>query len=353
MSESSAFEGRRILIVAEFNRTSFGSNYYKSWFTLRNGFVRAGANVITVSDRDTAREAGLLRHKAFGRRHMNQMIIDTAKGYRPHLILFGHVDMTGPDTLEAVRRAVPDARLAQLHVDPLFRERAMDRFNERATQMHASFITTGAPEKLAELGSGPGTVAFCPNPVDPSLAHTDVSKLARKELPHDGIFLGSGDQRREPQVRELQERLPSGFRFFAGGKIFGTPRLAGPEFLETMASGAMSPNLPLDERRHVDYLYSSSRLAQLIGLGVTAFCQANARLEDVYEDGIVNYTTIEDLAGKMASLAEDDDKRRRIGATGRRIGRERTGNARVARYLWDMTVDGRPSEDFGWPSVFH
>ena len=48
-----------------------------------------------------------------------------------------------------------------------------------------------------------------------------------------------------------------------------------------------------------------------------------------------------------------DDERRRIGATGRRIGRERTGNARVARYLWDMTVDGRPSEDYGWPSVFH
>ena len=351
MRRSDSLEGRRILVVADFNRKLFGSNYYESWFTLRNGFVRAGANVLTVSDRDTAREAGILPHKRFGRRAMNRTIVDTAKAYRPHLILFGHVDMTGVETLEAVRKAAPDARLAQLHVDAVFRLKAMSQFNARAAQMHASFITTGAPEKLAELGCGPGTVAFCPNPVDPSLAHTDVSATPRDALAYDGIFLGNGHERREPQVRGLQGGLAPDFRFFVGGQIFGTPRLSGPEFLETIASAGMSPNLPLDDTRPVDFLYSSSRIAQLLGLGVVALCQLNARLDQIYEDGIVNYTTIEDLAEKMNALREDDAERRRIGAIGRRIGRERTGNGRVARYLWDMTVEGKPSEDYGWPAT--
>jgi hypothetical protein len=346
-------EGRRVLIVADFNRTSFGATYYSSWFALLNGFIRAGAHVLTVSDRDTAREAGLIKHKAFGQRQMNRVIVDTAEVYRPHLILFGHTDLTGRDTLEAARGAVNGVRMAQLHLDPTFREARMARFTDRGASLDASFITTGAPEMLARLGARPGTVAFCPNPVDPSLAHTDVSKMPRGALAYDGLFLGSGKQRREAQVRDLQARLSSDFRFFAGGKIFGTPRIKAPGFLEALAQAAMSPSLPLDDTVPVDFLYCSDRVAQLLTLGITAFCQADARLDTLYEDGIVNYTTIADLAEKMNALAEDDDERRRIGAIGRRIGRERTGNARVARYLWDMTIDGAPSENYGWPTTFY
>lgn len=353
MGQQVSLAGRRVLIVADFNRTSFGSAYYKSWFSLHNGFVRAGAHVLTVSDRDVAREAGLLAHKRFGQRRMNQIIVETAKGYQPHLAVFGHTDMTGGDTLETLRRAAPGTRLAQIHLDPVFRDQSMARFSERAQSMDASFITTGAPDTLARLAPRTGTVAFCPNPVDWSLAHVDVSAQERETLKYDGIFLGNGDHRREPQVRELQENLVPSFRFHASGKIFDTPRLTGPAFLETLAQGAMSPNLPLDDRRPVDFLYSSDRIAQLLAFGITAFCRADAKLEQIYEDGIVNYTTIPDLAAKMTELAEDDARRRAIGAKGRRIGRERTSAERVARYIYEMTLEGAPSEDYGWPSELY
>ena len=52
-------EGKRVLIVADFERGAFGAEYYNSWFALQNGFIRAGAHVLTVSDRDVAREVGL------------------------------------------------------------------------------------------------------------------------------------------------------------------------------------------------------------------------------------------------------------------------------------------------------
>ena len=75
--------------------------------------------------------------------------------------------------------------------------------------------------------------------------------------------------------------------------------------------------------------------------------------EQIYEDGIVNYTTIPDLAAKMTELAEDDARRRAIGAKGRRIGRERTSAERVARYMYEMTLEGAPSEDYGWPAELY
>jgi Glycosyl transferases group 1 len=340
----------RVLIVGDFCRSSFGSQYYKTNFALLNGFTRAGCNVLTFSDRDTARESALLPHKALGKSSMNRALIEHAKAYEPHLVLFGHVDMCDGATFEAVRASVPGVVLAQFHVDALFRERAMARFRERGQHMHISFITTADRDRLATVAAHKDSVAFFPNPVDGSIATANIAECPSSEVPYDGVFLGNGDVRREAQVTELMTALPDHFRFFAGGKIFGTPRLHGPQFLRTLASGTMSPNLPLDEIRPVDFLYSSSRIAQLLVQGVVPLCPASAGLDQLYEDGIVAYSSIADLAEKMAALQADDDRRRRIAAAGWRIGRERTGAERVARYMLDMTLGDGPSCDYGWPT---
>ena len=343
-------DGKRVLIVGEFCRSSFGAEYYNTSFALQNGFVRIGCNVLTFSDRDVARESSFLRRKRLGQRAMNRRLVDTARTYRPHVILFGHVDMTDGDTLAALREAVPDVRLAQFNVDALFRKKSMSGFRARAKHMDVSFVTTASPERLKRFAPRPGSMAFFPNPVDTSLAHVDVSQLTRQQLDYDGIFLGNGDIRREAQVRELQAGLPQDFRFFAGGKIFGTPRLNGPAFLETLGRGAMSPNLPLDETESVHFLYSSNRIAQLLGLGLVAFCHETARLEQLYEDGIVTYASTSDLAAKMGELAHNDTERQRIGALGRRIGRERTSAEQIARYMLDHVIGDGPCRDYGWPS---
>lgn len=341
--------GKRVLLVGDFSRTAGGALYYNANFALQNGFIRAGCHVLTFSDRDVARESAVLRHKALGRGSMNRALVETAATYRPDLVLFGHVDMTGADTFAAIRQRCPAARLAQFNVDALFREETMARFRERAAHLDLSFITSATREKLAALAPRPGSLAYFPNPVDAGLARMNIAEIPADRLAYDGIFLGNGDLRRETQVRDLQAGLPSGFRFFAGGGIFATPRLKGPVFLETLATGAMSPNLPLDETRAVDHLYSSDRIAQLLALGIVAFCSADARLHELYEDGIVGYGSIAELAALMAELAGDDSRRRTIAATGRRIGLERTGAHRVATYMLDLVLGDGPSIDYGWP----
>lgn len=340
----------RVLVVADFSRSNFGANYYNSFFALANGFVRANCHVLTFSDRDTAREAGILRHKVFGRRAMNNALIAHARTYRPHLIVFGHVDMTTGATIEAIREALPTVRMIQFHLDALFRERAMQNFSDRAAHLDLSFITTADKDKLARLSPRPGSIAYAPNPVDASIATANVAEMSRDEVPYDAIFLGSGPERREQQVRELQDAFADRVRFFAGGSIFGTPRLKGPEFLETLATATMSPSLPIDESRPIDFLYASDRIAQLFTQGLVPFCQEGAGLDQIYEDGIVTYSTIADLADKIIALTNDDARRQQVARKGWRIGRERTSAEKVAQYMIDLSLGYGPTRDYGWPS---
>lgn len=340
----------RVLVVADFSRSNFGANYYNSFFALANGFVRANCHVLSFSDRDTAREAGILRHKIFGRRAMNKALVAHAATYRPHLIVFGHVDMTTGATIEAIREVLPEVRMIQFHLDALFREQAMQNFSDRAAHLDMSFITTGDREKLARLSPRPGSIAFAPNPLDASIATANVAEMSRDEVAYDAIFLGSGPARREQQVRELQGAFSDRVRFFAGGSIFGTPRLDGPTFLETLATGTMSPSLPLDENQPVDFLYASDRISQLLAQGLVPFCHESAGLDEIYEDGIVTYSTIANLADKISELTDDDTRRQQIARQGWRIGRERTGAERVAQYMIDLSLGDGPTMDYGWPS---
>ena len=341
---------KRILLIGDFGRSGFGAPYYNTNFALHAGFVRAGCHVLPFSDRDTAREASMLGRKGLGRGAMNKALVDTAHTYQPHLILFGHADMTAPATFDSLRRSVPGARLAQFNVDALFRSATMARFRDRATHVDLSFITTASPERLRAIGAPPGTIAYFPNPVDSGIAVHDLSQVARGDVAYDGIFLGTPIERREEQVDALAAHLSPDFRFYAGGGVRGSARLTGPRYLETLASATMSPNLPLDHSVPVDFLYSSDRLAHLLCHAIVPFCPAESGLETLYEDGIVTYMDLEDLADKMHRLAEDDTQRRAIAAKGKRLGVDRTGADRVARYMLDMVLGEGPTTDYGWPS---
>ncbi|MFY0613831.1 MAG: glycosyltransferase family 1 protein [Hyphomicrobiaceae bacterium] len=342
--------GKRILLIGDFGRSSFGAPFYNTNFALHAGFIRAGCHVLTFSDRDVARETSVVGHKSLGRGAMNRALVTTAGTYRPHLVLFGHADMTAPDTFLAIREAVPGVRLAQFNVDALFRTETMARFRNRATLVDLSFITTAAPDRLRALGAPPQSIAYFPNPVDAAIAVRDLSQIERTDATYDGVFLGTGIERRDAQVRALNEALPADFRFHAGGGVLKTERLNGPAYLETLARGTLSPNLPLDDRLPVDFLYSSDRIAHLLAHGIVPFCPAASRLDSLYDDGVVLYTDLDDLASQMAALAEDDTRRRQIAANARRIGLARTGAERVARYMLDQALGNGPTTDYGWPA---
>ena len=51
--------------------------------------------------------------------------------------------------------------------------------------------------------------------------------------------------------------------------------------------------------------------------GIVPFCPYGSRLDSLYDDGVILYSSLEELADQMAALAGDDARRRRIGARAR------------------------------------
>ena len=340
---------RRVLMVGNFDRKALGRNFFNTEYKLLNGFVRLGHFALPFSDRDVAREVWPWRSSRLGKGAMNRRLLEAAGHFRPHLVLFFHSDLVTPETFAALRRAVPGVALAQVNVDSTERLRTMAAFTARAAHLDVSFITTAGPEALRAISPRPGAVAFMPNPVDHSVETAQVWAVSRDRLAHDVLFLGNGDARRPAQIEALRAALPADVRLKAGGGIFGTERLSSVAFLEALATGAQSPAIPLDDRVPVPWLYSSNRLAILLGQGLVAHVPAAARQEDLYEDGVVPFEGPEALAEACTRLARDDAARRDVAERGWRIARARTGSDRVAAYLLETALGEAPST-WPWPA---
>jgi len=146
------------------------------------------------------------------------------------------------------------------------------------------------------------------------------------------------------------QALPEDFRFEAGGNIFSTRRLHSLEFLNKLASAAMSPAIARDDTKPDPFLYSSDRIALLLGQGVLALCPSSARQEALYEDGIVSFDSRLDCVDKMIELRNDDQRRQSIAERGWRIAHDRTNSTRVAKFLLESNFGLRHSEPYEWPS---
>ncbi len=345
---------KRILIVGNFGRKDLFRRYFNTESKLANGFIRAGHHVVCFSDRDHAREANFLGTQRLGAAKMQAKLLETAAHYRPHLVLFGHADLVEEAVYHRLRERLPGVRLATFCVDAVFRSHTFARFMARARCVDAAFITTADKALLSGVGLAAGRLFFMPNPVDPSMETARVFEVPRENLRLDGQFLGTGIERREEQITAIRQGLPAGYRFEAGGKAFHSERVDSTTYLERLAEAAVCPNLPLDDTKpeQLAYLYSSDRIAQTLGQGVTTFTHQASGLCALYEDGVVEYADRAALVGAMSALYADDAARRRAGAIGHRIAHERTNVTRVARYMLAASF-GESLVDIQWPCALN
>ncbi|MCX8996541.1 glycosyltransferase [Rhizobiaceae bacterium BDR2-2] len=340
----------RILLAADFARSKAQRTFFSVERKLANGFIRLGHNVVCFSDRDTARESSLLRSSRRGAAKMNLKLVETARHYQPHVIMVGHADLVTGETWAALREAVKTVRLAQFNVDPTFRPKTMATFGERANHVDVSFITTGDAAAIRAIEPAPKNVHFFPNPVDGSVETARVFERQRNELELDLLFLGTRIGTRDEQIDFLDSHLaPDVRRRFAGG-IRGSERISGLAFLNALATAAQNLNIPIDDRRPEALLYSSDRIALLLGQGTAAHTSAPARLDTLYDDGVLAFSSREELAENIVALSKDDERRRRIAQRGWQIAHSRTNSTRVAKYMLECLFALPLSEDYGWPT---
>ena len=158
----------RIVHAANFSRKAKGAFQHSVEHKISNGLIRNGHAVYNFSDRDVARSGTLLGHRAFGGRAANRAFAEFCRSIEPELILLGHANTLSAETLAELRRALPDLRILQYNVDPLFEAENVAAILSKIDVVDATLITS-AGEALRPFYKPGRVLGFMPNPVDPSI----------------------------------------------------------------------------------------------------------------------------------------------------------------------------------------
>lgn len=337
--------GCKVLLVGNVFGRELGSDFYMIMQKLLHGFIRLGCNLHVFNDREVARGSTPLLSTKPGRRAANRKLIETARNFRPDLVLLGHCESIENETLEVLRAETPDLRIAYRNVDALTDAANQGRLKRRAKAVDAVFVTAAAPLHGVPAGSR-AKVFFMPNPVDPAI---DTGRaFARSDQDFDLFFAvgTSGSDERVRFLREALQRLPELRADLRG--LPGSPSLRGAAFLEAMNNARMGFSM---SRPDDVYLYASDRMSQLLGNGLLTVTARSTGFQDLFsEREIAFYDGLDELVEKLDFFRRHDDQRRRTAEAGWRAAHSMFASHRIAKYILERSFDQPLSETYPWPT---
>lgn len=322
---------------------------YGNWkfFTdlkLYNGMIRNNWNVCTFSDRDIARLAAPLGIKPLGVKATNRHFIETCDNFRPDVIFLGHCDTLTNDTLREVKRRHSHAPLIYYNIDALWIGKNVAKIHHRKEVVDALFCTTGG-HALDQFRKGNKIVGYIPNAVDPSIDTHDNS--IKTDFERDLMYCGKGDtsDERYPLILNLHDRLKNKLRFHTYG-IYGKPEVWGESYERVMTTSKMALNL---NRIEGWPLYSSDRIAQLIGNGLLTFVWDKGHMHKLLDNRHAAFFKNEDeLVYKVMQFHNDDAMRQTVAAAGRAYYHEHFSAQRITLYMIEKAASTPLSNDYAW-----
>ncbi|AHF91647.1 hypothetical protein OPIT5_16930 [Opitutaceae bacterium TAV5] len=335
----------RILQVGYAQTRRWGKARVSTEHKLYNGLVRNFHHVLHFSDRDLASFLAPFGWRDLGKRAANRKLVEVAGNFRPEMILLGHCDIITNATLGEIRRRLPEVRIAYRNVDPLFVPHNVEAIHHRTDSVDTIFITTAGPG-LDQFRGKRASIHYMPNPTDAAVEH--LNNAEKEQLPYDLFFCGNSDEhtRRKETVVALKQAFEGSNIVFRTYGYFGEPNVWGHDYDAVLARARMGLNL---NRQEGDYLYSSARLAQLMGNGIVPLIHNACRMQDLIgPDRAIFFEEQEELIAKIRQLKADDALRRRIAAEGRRFYREHFSSERVAQYIVERTTGQPFSHDYIW-----
>ena len=327
---------------------------------LTNGWVRGGHHVLSFSDRDIARWVSPFGHRKLGVGQTNRILVEVCKANRPEVLALGHADIIRPETLDQIREALPDIRMLQWNVDPVFTGEGTNpdnanRIRSKQDQVDATFISS-AGELLAPFAEGGRTVGFLPNPVDPSLERGRVFEQA--QTPYDVFYaIGAADEARHhvggwrvpsALVADLKAALPDVSFLLPGFK--GAPTVSGPAYEDAIMACASGLNI---SRRNDGYLYTSDRLAHLVGNGVAAHIDRATGYGDLFgEDQFAFYSSEAELIDTIARFKREPAARQKLAEAGWGRYFDLFDTAIIAQYMLDVVNGTHDPSRYEWPTLY-
>jgi hypothetical protein len=230
-------------------------------------------------------------------------------------------------------------------VDPLFDEGNVAAIKDRMDVVDGIFVTTSG-DPLCQFLTPANFVAYIPNASDPAVEDQDNSKKSSFEW--DLIFCGVGNptDTRYTLVENLHGALAGADIRFGSFGMHGYPAIWGRGYEDLLEVSKMGLSL---NRFEGWPLYSSDRIAQLMGNGILAFVSAESGLQKFFEDDMLAFfTDRDDLATKVLAFHAEDDWRKAVAAKGRAFYREHFSAERVSAFMVETLLGETYSHDYIW-----
>lgn len=345
----------RILHVGNFGRRPKGAFLHSVAPKLSRGLVRLGHQVVDFDDRETARAGTPFGSRRLGVIAVNRALRAMAEEMRPDLLLLGHADTIRPRLIAQLRAALPGMRVLQWNVDPMFEPDNVARIRSKLEVVDATLVST-AGEALAPLRRPGMRLGFLPNPVDLSVESGE--NHLRPQLPNHLFFacghpsrpkrwLAGAEWDMEVLLRQVAEAVPGLRGCYAG--LFGEPHLTGSQYQRSMESCAAGLNA---SRRNDVLLYSSDRLAHMIGNGQAILIDRASQYDRLFgDDQMAFFTDLDGLVRQLRRLIEEPAARQAMAAAGRSRYVELFNETLVAGYVLGVAFDAHDSARYPWPSL--
>jgi hypothetical protein len=335
----------RILFVGDLRESANGALFYSTPHKFVNGFVRNGHDVLTFSDRETARAATPFRTRSVGAGAMNRKHRATVENFAPDLVVLMHADMLETASLEFIKSRTNRPRIALINLDPLAGE-ATIRNVTRYDGFVDSIFTTTAGEPLRRLSRPERSVSFIPNPTCRAI---DSMRAFENASPDYLLFYATRDgasPRRKDWCARIRQEMPHLKLDLRG--LDGNPPVFGIGYLRALNNARMGLSL---DGEILGNLYSSDRIAQYAGNGLLTLVDRRTGYDAIFsDDELAFFDDVDDLIGTLSRYTADDEAARRVARNGWARYHELFDVDLVARYIVEVTFGEPLSRDYAWPT---
>ena len=353
-----------ILFVADGNLKHRGARYHFTYRRLVNGFIRNGHNVYFLSDTDTARVGNIFRSSKLGWRYCNNAFIETCYNFKPALIVLGQAETIQSESLRKVKSFLPQVKIVQYNVDPLFSQHNVNLLKSNLSEMDATFVTT-AGSILKSLSHPNGVVSFIPNPVDKSIDYPKCHERSDQE--HDVFW--SMRKIEKARIKEENPRINIPIFLENSRKVNidyygmnGKPELWNADYYQAIENAKMGLNLShaylgkdtVHNKTTSEelYLYSSDRISHYMGSGLLTLSTRDNKLGELFEEDkeMVFFRSKEELLEKVIYYKNNDAERQEIAKRGWEKSHNCFNERLVAKYILEVAFRSSLSEDYAWPT---
>lgn len=286
----------------------------------------------------------------------NDILLQTASRFEPDLLILGHARCIRPDTLEALRHALPALKIIQWWVDALHpSESESIRWGFQTCAAKLPFVdallttTSSAYARVALSADGEHAdkVRFMPNPCNTSV-HS--GRAFENEAPlYDAIFTG-----RPGPSGGGREDLATFLAAFPGENkkyriaVRGDTReslVGGAEYIRLISQSKTA----ISVNRFRIPLYASDRMIHIVGNGALALCENTPEMEKIFApDEVVYFDDVNDLKDKLHHYLQNDDERRTVARKAWERAHSAYSSQRVAQYMLDCVFDDARGDNCHW-----